>query len=102
MLTHADGHAPDYVGTVDVDPASPTYSQVIHRLPMPYKGDELHHSGWNACSSCHGDGSRQRSLLVLPALGSGRVYGVLSSSHMLQHHCYWCSLLCATTGPMMK
>ncbi|CAK0773982.1 Methanethiol oxidase [Coccomyxa viridis] len=75
-LIYADGHAPDYVGTVDVDPASPTYSQVIHRLPMPYKGDELHHSGWNACSSCHGDGSRQRSLLVLPALGSGRVYGV--------------------------
>ena len=45
---------------------------------MPYKGDELHHSGWNACSSCHGDGSKQRSLLVLPALGSGRVYGALS------------------------
>lgn len=22
--------------------------QVIHRLPMPHKGDELHHSGWNA------------------------------------------------------
>ena len=74
-MHHADGHAPDYVGTVDVDPTSPTYSQVIHRLPMPYKGDELHHSGWNACSSCHEDGSKARSLLVLPALGSGRVYG---------------------------
>lgn len=81
-MLHADGHAPDYLGTVDVDPASPTYSQVIHRLPMPYKGDELHHSGWNACSSCHSDGSKSRSLLVLPALGSGRVYGaLLKSSH---------------------
>ncbi|KAK9814393.1 hypothetical protein WJX72_005141 [[Myrmecia] bisecta] len=72
----ADGSRPDYLATIDVDPASPAFSTVIHRLPMPYKGDELHHSGWNACSSCHGDRSKSRSLLVLPALGSGRVYGV--------------------------
>ena len=25
--------APDYLATVDVDPQSPTYSQVIHRTP---------------------------------------------------------------------
>jgi hypothetical protein len=31
-----------------------THSQVIRRLPMP-NGNELHHFGWNACSSCHGD-----------------------------------------------
>ena len=68
---------------------------------MPYKGDELHHSGWNACSSCHGDGSRQRSLLVLPALGSGRVYGALSSSFMLSYHAYWGVLQCAVWGRMM-
>lgn len=42
------------------------------------QGDELHHSGWNACSSCHSDSSKSRSLLVLPALGTGRVYGVLA------------------------
>ena len=34
---------PDYLATVDVDPGSPTYSQVIHRLEMPGIGDELHH-----------------------------------------------------------
>jgi selenium-binding protein 1 len=28
---------PDYLATVDVDPNSPTYSQVIHRTVMPYK-----------------------------------------------------------------
>ncbi len=55
--------------------------QVIHRLPMPHLGDELHHSGWNACSSCHGDSSRARSILVLPALASGRVYGVDTASN---------------------
>ena len=34
---------PDYLATVDVDPTSSTYSTVIHRLPMPIVGDELHH-----------------------------------------------------------
>ena len=26
---------PDYLCTIDADPASPTYSKVIHRLEMP-------------------------------------------------------------------
>ena len=57
---------PDYLATVDLDPASKTYSQVIHRLNMPNVGDELHHFGWNACSSCHGE--RSRRFLVIPGL----------------------------------
>ena len=65
---------PDYLATVDVDPKSSTYSQVIHRLPMPYIGDELHHFGWNACSSCYGDESKARRFLVIPAMRSSRVY----------------------------
>lgn len=65
---------PDYLATVDADPASPTYSKVIHRLPVPFCGDELHHSGWNACSSCHGDPNQKRNRLVMPSLGSGRIY----------------------------
>src|SRR5689334_15050143 len=44
--------APDYLATIDLDPSSKTYSQVVHRLPMPNIGDELHHFGWNACGSC--------------------------------------------------
>ncbi|CAI0399941.1 unnamed protein product, partial [Linum tenue] len=67
---------PDFLATVDLDPNSPTYSQVIHRLSMPHLGDELHHSGWNACSSCHGDPSTSRRFLVLPSLVSGRIYAV--------------------------
>ena len=31
---------PDYLVTIDADPDSPTYSQVIHRLEMPGIGDE--------------------------------------------------------------
>ncbi len=46
---------PDYLATIDVDPKSKTYSQVVHRLRMPNVGDELHHFGWNACASCHGE-----------------------------------------------
>eukprot|EP00854_Cymbomonas_tetramitiformis_P006061 gene6061-7284_t len=64
----------DYLATVDADPSSEMYGQVIHRLAMPHIGDELHHSGWNACSSCYNDTARTRSKLILPALGSGRVY----------------------------
>ncbi|NXV05362.1 SBP1A oxidase, partial [Cettia cetti] len=67
---------PDFLATVDVDPKSPTYSQVIHRLPMPNVGDELHHSGWNICSSCHGDPGKSRDFLILPALISSRIYVV--------------------------
>jgi len=65
---------PDYLATIDVDPASPTYSQVIHRLPMPFVGDELHHFGWNACSSCHGDAQKSRRFLVIPGQRSSRIY----------------------------
>lgn len=72
----ADGSRPDYLATVDVDDQSATFSQVIHRLPMPFVGDELHHSGWNACSSCHGDSSAQRKFLILPGVKSGRIYAI--------------------------
>ena len=66
--------APDYLATIDADPDSPTYSQVIHRLPMPNVGDELHHFGWNACSSCHDDPEKKRRFIVLPGFGSSRIH----------------------------
>ncbi|GAU39506.1 hypothetical protein TSUD_68700 [Trifolium subterraneum] len=65
---------PDFLATVDVDPNSPTYSKIIHRLHVPYLGDELHHTGWNSCSSCYGDPSAVRQYLILPSLLSGRIY----------------------------
>jgi selenium-binding protein 1 len=64
---------PDYLAVVDADPASKTYSQVVHRLPMPKAGDELHHFGWNICSSCHGKAGDRRYLIV-PGLKSGRIH----------------------------
>ncbi|KIZ05928.1 hypothetical protein MNEG_2020 [Monoraphidium neglectum] len=47
--------------------------EVVARLPTAV-GDELHHTGWNACSSCHGDPSKERRFLIVPAFGSGRIY----------------------------
>lgn len=72
-----DGGAPhpDYLATVDVDPESPGYSTVVHRLPMPAPGDELHHMGWNACSSCRDrPGAITHNYLVAPGLFSGNIH----------------------------
>ena len=74
LYTGTKVDAPDYLATVDVDPASSSYGQVIHRLEMPNKGDELHHFGWNACSSCHGDASAERRFLIVPGFKSSRIH----------------------------
>ncbi|MDG2183622.1 MAG: selenium-binding protein SBP56-related protein [Mariniblastus sp.] len=65
---------PDYLATIDVDPKSVDYGKVISRLEMPNVGDELHHFGWNACSSCHGKEGAGRRFIVLPGIASGRIY----------------------------
>ena len=40
---------------VDCDPSSSTYGGVVGWAELPTAGNELHHFGWNACSSalCH-------------------------------------------------
>src|SRR5687768_9066429 len=43
---------PDGIAVVDVDPKSRRYARIIGTVEMPNIGDELHHFGWNACSSC--------------------------------------------------
>lgn len=69
----------DYLSTIDVDPDSPTYSQIIHRNFTNTTGNELHHSGWNTCSSCHvikDDVTNvpTRDKLILPSLNSNNIY----------------------------
>ena len=66
---------PDYLATVDVDPASETHGQIIHRLHMPCgSGDELHHFGWDTCSSCFGVPGKARRHLILPGGASPCVF----------------------------
>jgi len=72
---------PDALTVVDVDPASGTYGSLVGWADLPTVGDELHHFGWNACSSAlkhegHDMGSDglQRRYLLLPGLRSSRVH----------------------------
>jgi hypothetical protein len=51
LLLSPDFSKPDALAVIDVKPASPTFSQIVHTVTMPHKGDEFHHFGWNACSS---------------------------------------------------
>ncbi|KFO96658.1 Selenium-binding protein 1, partial [Calypte anna] len=67
---------PDFLATVDLNPCSPTYGQVIHRLPVPNLKDELHASGWSTGSTCPDNATRKWSKLVLPSLISSRIYVV--------------------------
>ncbi len=64
---------PDFIAVVDVDRESDTFSQIVHRTPMPNVGDELHHFGFNACSSaCHSELSRDT--LIVPGIRSSRIH----------------------------
>ncbi|XP_017769093.1 PREDICTED: selenium-binding protein 1-A-like [Nicrophorus vespilloides] len=70
---NAENKKGDILSTVDVNPKSSTYQQIIHRLPMGKSNDEIHHSGWNSCSSCYGCKGMVRDKLILPCLGSDRI-----------------------------
>ena len=69
---------PDAVAVVDVDPSSGTYSQVVGWCAMPNIGDELHHHGWNACSSalCPSNPHPhiERRYLLMMGLRSSRIH----------------------------
>ena len=50
LLAAAEGRT-DALGVVDTDPASPEYGRMVGQVNFPHGGNELHHFGWNACSS---------------------------------------------------
>jgi selenium-binding protein 1 len=78
MLDPTGSSRPDAMAVVDVDPASPSYAQVVGQLDMPNIGDELHHFGWNACSACLCPYAPhphvERRYLVVPGINSSRIY----------------------------
>ena len=45
---------PDALAVLGTDPASAGYGQVVGWADLPSRGNELHHFGWNACSSAFG------------------------------------------------
>ena len=68
----------DAIAVVDADPSSATYSKIVGQVDMTAVGDELHHYGWNACSSCLCPNAPhphvERRYLVVPGLRSSRIY----------------------------
>jgi selenium-binding protein 1 len=72
--------APDALAVVDLDPASSSYGTIVGRLDMPNVGDELHHFGWNACSSALCPWAAhphvERRYLLVPGLRSSRIHVV--------------------------
>lgn len=77
-LLNAKPDGRDALAVVDVDPASSAYGAVIGRVDMPEAGDELHHFGWNACSSALCPYSphphTERRYLVVPGIRSSRIH----------------------------
>lgn len=70
------GH--DAILVVDVDSGSPQFGQEVGRCTLPETGDELHHFGWNACSSALCPYAPhphvERRYLIVPGIRSSRIY----------------------------
>ena len=77
-MLNPDPQKPDALAVVDVDPSSRSFGQLISQVNMTGIGDELHHFGWNACSSCLCPYSphphMERRYLVVPGMRSSRIY----------------------------
>jgi selenium-binding protein 1 len=69
---------PDALAVLDLEQGSSSYGTITGRVEMPNVGDELHHFGWNACSSAlcpwMPHPHVERRYLVVPGLRSSRVY----------------------------
>lgn len=78
LIDPTQKNRPDAIATVDVDPESKSYARVVGQVDMPTPGDELHHFGWNACSSCLCPYSphphMERRYLIVPGITSSRVH----------------------------
>src|SRR5918912_513345 len=68
----------DVMTVVDCNAQSSSYGKVVGWTELPTAGNELHHFGWNACSSalCHEghSGTLERRYLIVPGIRSSRTY----------------------------
>ena len=78
MLNPKHEGKPDALGVVDVNPASSSYGRLISQVDFPNADNELHHFGWNACSShlCPyaPHAHVERRYLVVPGTNSSRIH----------------------------
>ena len=77
-ILNVGGRKADALGVVDLNSESSTYAQLVGRVEMPNAGDELHHFGWNACSSALCPYAPhphvERRYLIVPGLRSSRIH----------------------------
>jgi len=77
-ISTAEPPRPDALCVIDLDPNSRNCGQIVDRVEMPNVGDELHHFGWNACSSALCPFAPhphiERRYLVVPGLRSSRIH----------------------------
>jgi methanethiol oxidase len=70
-----EGNKPDALNVIDVDSG-----ERVGRLDMPNVGDELHHFGWNACSSALCPWAAhphvERRYFLVPGIRSSRIHVV--------------------------
>ena len=78
VTVNPTGTGPDALVVIDVDTTSSTFGREVGRLEMPNVGDELHHFGWNACSSALCPYAPhphvERRYLIVPGLRSSRIH----------------------------
>jgi selenium-binding protein 1 len=80
LLTPQANGKTDALGVIDTDPTSAEYGRLVGKVDFPNGGNELHHFGWNACSS-HLCGyapnpHMERRYLVVPGTHSSRIHVV--------------------------
>src|SRR5437899_3819994 len=78
LINSKKDHRPDAIAVVDVDPDSASYGKLVGSVDMTKPGDELHHFGWNACSSClcpyAPHPHMERRYLIVPGINSSRIH----------------------------
>ena len=78
MIAAGGNGTRDAIGVVDVDPSSTSFGRLVGQTDLPTGDNELHHFGWNACSShlCPyaPHAHVERRYLVVPGTGSSRIH----------------------------
>ena len=78
LLATGDNGKRDAIGVVDTDPESRGFGRLVGLTEFPQGDNELHHFGWNACSShlCPwaANAHIDRRYLVVPGTHSSRIH----------------------------
>jgi methanethiol oxidase len=78
MLNPMGEGARDAIGVVDTNPASKAYGRLVGQVDLPGADNELHHFGWNACSShlCPyaAHAHVERRYLIVPGIHTSNIH----------------------------